>query len=151
MKRYREITSKIRWSVCEQPDDVQAPRVIRDAETAARVFRSAIGDVPTERVVVLLLGARGELLAVSQASAGTAESSLIHPREVFGPALRASASSVIVLHNHPSGDPAPSGDDLEVRHRLEASGDLLGVPMVDFIVVGRGEQWSARERGKMGR
>ena len=68
-------------------------------------------------------------------SIGTATMSLVHPREVFRPAIRCSASAVIVVHNHPSGDPEPSSEDLAVTRRLDAAGSLLGIALLDHVVV----------------
>jgi DNA repair protein RadC len=80
-------------------------------------------------------------------SVGSLNASLVHPREVFGPALELRAAAVIVAHNHPSGNPKPSSDDLELTARLAKGGELLGVALLDHIVVGDGESTSIREYG----
>lgn len=79
-------------------------------------------------------------------STGTLTTSLVHPREVFGPALSDSAAALIVAHNHPSGDPSPSQEDLEITRRLVDAGKLLGVPLLDHVIVGEGRFVSLRER-----
>ncbi|MCA9573523.1 MAG: JAB domain-containing protein, partial [Myxococcales bacterium] len=79
-------------------------------------------------------------------SVGTLTTSLVHPREVFGPALSDAAAALIVVHNHPSGDPSPSQEDVEITKRLIEVGRLLGVPLLDHVVVGEGRFVSLRER-----
>ena len=95
----------------------------------------------------LALDAQGGLLHRYRVSLGTLTSSLVHPREVFQPALVHSAASLIVAHNHPSGDPEPSQDDRSTTRRLERVGRLLGVPVLDHVVLGAGSYVSFRERG----
>ena len=99
----------------------------------------------------LLLDARHTLLSCERVSEGTLTTSLVHPREVFGPALRAGAAAVLVAHNHPSGDPEPSPEDLEVTRRLARAGELLGVPLVDHLVLGQAAFVSLRDRGLVGK
>ncbi|MBK7875677.1 MAG: hypothetical protein IPJ77_07990 [Planctomycetes bacterium] len=99
-----------------------------------------------EHVFALLLDARHALRASRLVGLGTLTASLVHPREVFGPAVREAAAAVIVAHNHPSGDPTPSAEDVEVTRRLLASGDLLGIPLLDHVVLTDGAWTSLRER-----
>ena len=82
-------------------------------------------------------------------SVGSLNTSLVHPREVFGPALAAAAAALVLFHNHPSGDPVPSGEDLALTRRLKAGGDLLGVEILDHLIIGSGSgRWvSLKERG----
>lgn len=99
-----------------------------------------------EEFHVLLLDARHRLLRTAHVSTGTLSTSLVHPREVFAAALRESAAAIVVIHNHPSGDPEPSAQDVAVTQRLVQVGSLLGVPLLDHVVVG-GDRWvSLRER-----
>jgi DNA repair protein RadC len=79
-------------------------------------------------------------------SQGTLTSSLVHPREVFGPAVREEPRALIVAHNHPSGDPEPSEEDLAVTRRLVEAGKILGVPLLDHVVIGDRSFVSIRER-----
>ena len=90
-----------------------------------------------ERFGLLALNAKGFLLAERILSQGTASGTLISPREFFREALRHGASSAIAWHNHPSGDPNPSKEDVVLTRRLRASGESLGVPLADHIIVGR--------------
>ena len=74
-------------------------------------------------------------------------SSLVHPREVFAPAIREGAACILVAHNHPSGDPEPSDEDLDVTRRLQEAGKLLGIRLVDHLIVARSRSISLREMG----
>ncbi len=84
----------------------------------------------------LLLDSRHRLIGEVEVSRGSLNQSLVHPREVFAPALRESAAAILVLHNHPSGDPQPSREDHEVTRRLARAGELLGIRLVDHVVIG---------------
>jgi len=99
-----------------------------------------------ERFCLLLLDGKHRLLREIVVSEGTLNSSLVHPRDVFAPALREGAGALIVVHNHPSGDPEPSIEDLAITRRLHEAGELLGLPLVDHVVVADGSWVSLRER-----
>ena len=86
---------------------------------------------------VVMLDSRGRPLGRREVGRGTLTACLVHPREVFAPAIRARAAGVVVVHNHPSGDPSPSAEDEALTLRLCAAGDLLGIPLIDHIVLGR--------------
>lgn len=88
-----------------------------------------------EHFVALYLNARNELLSRATISVGTVNASIVHPRDVFAPALEQNASSVIVIHNHPSGDTAPSQEDREVTSRLTEAGKLLGITLLRHLIV----------------
>ncbi len=100
-----------------------------------------------EALFVLLRDVRGQVLGVNQVALGTLSEVLIHPREVFYPAVRYKAHSVIVAHNHPSGDPTPSIADLEITQKLVQSGQVMGIPLDDHLIIGRGCFVSLKERG----
>lgn len=89
-----------------------------------------------ENFVVLLLDTKNKVIGINTVSIGTLNSSLVHPREVFKPAILASAAALILAHNHPSGDPKPSREDIEVTKRLIEAGGLLGIQVLDHIIVG---------------
>jgi DNA repair protein RadC len=99
---------------------------------------------------VVLLDSRHRVLRSLEVSRGSLNQSLVHPREVFGPAIRESAAAILVVHNHPSGDPTPSREDREVTHRLAEAGTLLGVPLLDHVVVAAGGFQSFADRGLLG-
>ncbi len=89
-----------------------------------------------ELFYALLLDSRQRLIGEVEVSRGSLNQSLVHPREVFAPALRESAAAILVLHNHPSGDPLPSQEDHEVTRRLARAGELLGIRLLDHVVIG---------------
>jgi DNA repair protein RadC len=100
-----------------------------------------------ERFVALYLDARHRVVRRRLVSVGTLTASLVHPREVLGPALRARAAALVVVHNHPSGDPEPSPEDCALTERLRDAARLLGLELLDHVVVGRNGFVSLRERG----
>lgn len=89
------------------------------------------------------------LTGVFEISHGNVNSSIVCPREVFQKALLANAVGIIMIHNHPSGDPTPSKEDIKVTKRLEDSGDILGVQLLDHLIIGRPSYYSLKEKGHM--
>jgi DNA repair protein RadC len=100
-----------------------------------------------EHFLLLALGARNDLLAWAEIGKGSVSSCPVHPRDVFRTALQLGAVSVIGAHNHPSGSPEPSADDLSLTRRLVKAGELVGIPMVDHIIIGDDGFVSLAERG----
>jgi len=96
---------------------------------------------------VLLLSARNDILRRVTVSKGSLSASLVHPRDVFYPAIKANAASIILVHNHPSGDPEPSADDIELTKRMSDAGELLGITVLDHVVVAKRGYVSLKERG----
>ena len=120
---------------------------LRGPADVFRHFHPTLRDAPHERFLVLLLDGRHRLLRHELVSQGTLTASLVHPREVFRPALRESAAALLLVHNHPSGDPTPSAEDREVTARLVRAGELLGIPVLDHVVVAERGWTSLRESG----
>ena len=100
-----------------------------------------------EHLKSLLLDTKNKVLAIRTVSIGDLSSSIVHPREVFKDAVVASAASIIVAHNHPSGDPTPSAEDVTVTKRLISAGEIMGIDLLDHIVLGDGDFVSLKERG----
>ena len=100
-----------------------------------------------EHFIALLLNARNRLLHKETISIGTLTASLVHPREVFEPAIRYSAAAVIIVHNHPSGDTEPSDYDISITQRLLKSGELLGIEVLDHIIVTSTDFMSFKSEG----
>lgn len=86
----------------------------------------------------MLLDGKNRILKEVRVSEGSLNQSIVHPREVFSPAVRESAAAIILVHNHPSGDPAPSREDREITRRLKDAGELMGVKVLDHIIIGDG-------------
>ena len=113
-----------------------------------RLLRGRIANLDRENFVVVLLNTKNEVIETSTVSVGTLGASLVHPREVFKPAVRASAASVILAHNHPSGKVEPSQEDREVTRRLGEAADILGIEVLDHVIVGDG-YFSMKEHGML--
>jgi DNA repair protein RadC len=124
----------------------EAVTVSSPSEAAALVMEEMRHKL-REHFRVLLLDTKNKVLGIEEISIGSLNSSLVHPREVFRPAIRKACASVILLHNHPSGDPTPSREDVEVTRRLTAAGKLMGIEVLDHIIIGDGRFLSLRERG----
>jgi len=120
---------------------------VRRPEDLQTLLREEFRGLDRERFLGLYLDTRHRLTAVETVSVGSLNASLVHPREVFKPAVAMSSAAVIVAHNHPSGDPSPSGDDLDLTARLDRCGDLLGIALLDHLVVGDRDIISIREYG----
>jgi len=110
-------------------------------------FHHELRDSRKELFLVLLLDGKNRITRKVQISEGSLNQSIVHPREVFAPAVRESAAAVIFIHNHPSGDPAPSREDREITRRLKEAGDLLGIKVLDHIIIGDGSFYSFVEAG----
>jgi DNA repair protein RadC len=120
---------------------------IRGPADAAALVMDDLRFTETERFVVLLLNTRHEVLGRAELAHGGLASSPVHPREVFKAAVRESAAAVILVHNHPSGDPTPSRADLTMTRHLCRAGGVMGIPVLDHLIVGEGRYVSLRERG----
>lgn len=133
VRRYR--TQRYTVTLVREPGaPIDGGSHCRNAEEAARIAAANIGDLDREVFMVLMLNVRHRLIGINLVSVGCATSSLIHPREVFKPAILAGATNVIVAHNHPSGNPEPSAEDLAVSRRLSAAGQLLGIEVLDHVI-----------------
>jgi DNA repair protein RadC len=123
---------------------------MRQPAAAARVLAEYIGEADRELFVIAFLTIRYRVLGLHTVSVGCLSSSLVHPREVFKPAILAGSSAVLLAHNHPSGDPEPSAEDLALTRRLAAAGTILGIEVLDHLVLGEeGRFVSLRARGAL--
>jgi DNA repair protein RadC len=146
----------------------QASRVVVAFELARRGLQRGLGLLPTiscpaeavpllgeikdqrkEHFLCLYLNARNQVVHKEVISIGSLSASIVHPREVFRVALHHAVASVILIHNHPSGDVSPSQDDLELTRRLVKAGQLMGIEVLDHLIIGPTEFLSLKERGLM--
>ena len=125
-----------------------SPRFNTSEDVAGYLGPSLVG-WRKELFQVILLNAKNQLLKVETVSEGSLTESVVHPREAFGPALRESAAFVIFVHNHPSGDPEPSEDDVKITRRLKETGEILGIRVLDHLVVGDGCYYSFADEGQL--
>lgn len=123
--------------------------VVGGASDAAALVMEDLRHREQECLAAIFLDTRNQVICVRILTVGTLTGSPAHPREVFREALAQGCASLIVCHNHPSGDPTPSKDDIALTARLVQAGELMGVPLVDHIVIGGGRYVSLKEAGKM--
>ncbi|TJX12986.1 DNA repair protein RadC [Tissierella creatinini] len=100
-----------------------------------------------ERFIVVLLNTKNIVLSHYEVSKGTINATIVHPREVFSQAVRMKANAIICCHNHPSGDPTPSSEDIQITQRLVEVGNLLGIKVLDHVIIGNGQYLSLKEKG----
>lgn len=120
-----------------------APSITCPADAAGMV--ADIKDCHKEHFIALFLNARNQVIHREQVSVGSLNASLVHPREVFAPAIGSSAASVILAHNHPSGDVTPSREDIELTRRMMQAGDIMGIEVLDHVIVGKEKFISMKE------
>ncbi|MBC8016972.1 MAG: DNA repair protein RadC [Verrucomicrobia bacterium] len=137
------LASRLQDRKLEHLDRFTSPRQVFD------YFHHEFRDSRKEYFLVLLLDGKNRIIRRVQISEGSLNQSIVHPREVFSPAVKESAAAVILVHNHPTGDPAPSTEDIAITRRLREAGDIMGIKVLDHIIVGDGEYVSFVERGLM--
>jgi DNA repair protein RadC len=119
---------------------------LNSSAAVAKFLQRSIGREKKEHFVMLSLDARNNLIKKSGISIGTLNASIVHPREVFKEAIQCSAASIIIAHNHPSGDVNPSDEDIEMTKRLKEVGKILGIEILDHVIVARNDHYSLMEK-----
>jgi DNA repair protein RadC len=117
---------------------------LTDPEKVYRLVKSKLKDYHKEHFYIIALNSRNH--SIAEVSIGSLNASIVHPREVFAEAIKNKAASVIFVHNHPSGDPEPSQDDLETTKRLVEAGKILGIEVVDHIIVAKNKFFSFKDK-----
>ena len=115
-------------------------------EQISQIF-SFLTSESKEYFFTLHLDGKNRILCIDSVSVGSLNQSIVHPREVFKTALLSSAAAIILVHNHPTGDPAPSSEDIAITRRLREAGEIMGIKVLDHIIIGDGEFMSFVERG----
>jgi DNA repair protein RadC len=121
--------------------------VIRCPADVSQLVMSELRHETREHFKVLLLDTRNQVRRVKTVSVGSLTESIVHPREVFREAIQHSCAALIAVHNHPSGDPTPSVEDVQVTKRLEEAGKLVGIDLLDHVIIGDGRFVSLKEQG----
>jgi len=121
--------------------------LVKTPEDIVALVRGRLKDKKKEHFLALLLDTRNQLIKVSEISIGSLDTSVVHPREVFKEAIAASAASVIFVHNHPSGDPEASADDIELTKRLAQAGEIVGIDVLDHVIIGDRRHLSLKREG----
>ena len=127
----------------------EAGQPLRSSEDVFEHFRRGLEKEKKEFFYVVLLNNKNKKMREVKISEGSLTASLVHPREVYHPVIRESAAAVIFVHNHPSGDPAPSQEDIEITRRLKEIGDVMGIRVLDHIVIGHDRYFSFSDRGML--
>lgn len=113
----------------------------------ASMLYGEMGTFNQELLKLIILNTKNEITKIKDVFKGSLNSSLVHPREIFNEAIRNSAASIIICHNHPSGDPTPSDEDIKVTTRLKECGEIIGIKLIDHIIIGRNIYVSLKEKG----
>jgi DNA repair protein RadC len=121
--------------------------VLETPEAVAGLVGGRLGDKKKEHFLALLLDTRNQLIKMAEISVGSLDASIVHPREVYKEAIAASAASVIFVHNHPSGDPSASEDDIKLTKGLAEAGEILGIEVLDHIIIGGKKYLSLKREG----
>jgi DNA repair protein RadC len=141
---------KAAFELAKRKDEVIQTKInIESPQDTVNLVKSKLIDKKKEHFLVLSLDSRNNLIKVSEVSVGSLNASIVHPREVFREAIQSSAASVIMVHNHPSNDPTPSEDDLEITKRLVEAGKILGIEVIDHIIVTKDRFISFKEKKLM--
>lgn len=121
--------------------------VVNSPQDVANLVMEEMRNLDREHFRVVTLTTKNHVLGISPVSIGSLNSSLVHPRECFKEAIRRNSNAIILLHNHPSGDPTPSREDIEVTKRLAEGGEILGIEVLDHVIIGENRYISLKERG----
>ncbi|MHB1000737.1 MAG: RadC family protein [Armatimonadota bacterium] len=127
----------------------ESRQVIRSPQDVVDILMPYLRDEPQENFVAVFLNTKNEVLKTRTITVGTLNSSVITPRELFREAISMNSASVIIAHNHPSGDPTPSREDIDVTKRLVQAGQMVGIDVLDHVVIGDSRWISLNERGLM--
>jgi DNA repair protein RadC len=129
--------------------ELDPAKIIRSPEDAARYVMEDLRYLQKEHFVCLFLNTKNHVVAQETLSIGSLNASIVHPREVFRAAIQRSSASIICIHNHPSGDPAPSPEDIEITNRLVEAGNVIGIEVLDHLIIGDQKFISLKEQGLM--
>ena len=130
-------------------DKWEAGLPLRSSEDVFRHFREQLEKEKREIFYVVLLTNKNRRIRDVKISEGSLTASFVHPREVYNPVIRESAAAVVFVHNHPSGDPAPSQEDVQITRRLKEVGEVMGIRVLDHVVIGQGRYFSFSDRGML--
>lgn len=129
----------------EEHDEKYMP--VKSHQDVIKVVRQRLKDKKKEHFLILCLDTRNNLIKISTVSTGTLDANLVHPREVFKEAIQSLASSIILVHNHPSGCPEPSEADIDITKRIVETGKVVGIDVLDHIIVTENKSFSFKEKG----
>lgn len=135
-----ELSKRISASKGESKMKITSPKDVTN------ILMEEMRYLKKEYFKIILLDTKNQIISINDISVGSLNSSIVHPREVFNVAIKRSSASIILVHNHPSGDPAPSKEDINVTKRLNQCGDIIGIKVLDHIIIGDGNYISLKEK-----
>lgn len=141
LKAFREISRRLYEVKPYEGARVTSPEVVYD------ILKNRSMHLEVEVFTAVLLDTKNQMTEIVEISTGTLNCCVVHPRDVFRVAIRRNCNSIIVSHNHPSGDPTPSAEDINITKRLVEAGNIIGIKVLDHIVVGNNTYVSMKERG----
>ncbi|WP_432775648.1 DNA repair protein RadC [Brevibacillus gelatini] len=127
----------------------ESPYIIRSPRDVAKLLIPEMRYLQCEHFVVLFLNTKNGVIARETISIGSLNALIVHPREVFRSSIKRSSASIIVAHNHPSGNPSPSTDDVQITQRLVEGGNIIGIEVLDHVIIGGDQYYSMKEHGLM--
>lgn len=168
MRKYGGKTEQLEWSMVKEDGKKHVPakrvdivslrlvkessllykdRSIRSPEDGYNLFKQFLGELDREYFVVMCLDVKNQPTAINVCHIGSLNASLVHPREVMKAAILSNSASIIALHNHPSGQPEPSPEDIDVTKRLAEAGSIIGIELLDHLIVGDSRYVSLKDKG----
>lgn len=141
LKAFREISRRLYEAKPYEGSRVTSPEVVYE------VLKNRVMHKEVEVFIAVLLDTKNQIIDVVEISSGTLNCCVVHPRDVFKVAIRRNCNSIILSHNHPSGDPTPSAEDINITKRLIQAGEIIGIKVLDHIVVGNDTYVSLKEKG----
>lgn len=141
IKAALELGKRIASSFREEKQSITSPKDVAD------IMMEQMRFYQKEYFKVVLLNTKNMIISSEIVSIGSLNSSIVHPREIFSLAIKKNSAAVILVHNHPSGDPTPSREDVEVTKRLVEAGSIIGIEVLDHLIIGEGKYYSFREGG----
>ncbi len=141
LKAVAELSDRINKERYKKLFDINSPKSVADC------YMESLRHLENEKIIMLSLNSKNQIIQEDTLSIGTVSASLVNSREVFKKALKNNAVGIILLHNHPSGNPTPSRDDLKVTREILTASDLIGIKLLDHIVIGDGSYVSLKEQG----
>ncbi|NLK94418.1 MAG: DNA repair protein RadC [Clostridiales bacterium] len=134
-KRFNALRANIQKYKIQSPIDV------------SKLLMAEMSSLNQEILKLLVLNSKSQIIKVRDVFKGTLNTSIVHPREIFKEAIKHSGASIIICHNHPSGDPTPSQDDINITRRIKESGKIIGIELIDHIIIGENKYISLKEQG----
>lgn len=149
-KGAQKYISKVKLVMVKESADKKPAKVNCPADVAGlNLVKEELAESDREKFICLHLSTKNAILSYEVVSIGTLSSSLVHPRELFKAAILSNSAALILCHNHPSGDPTPSAEDISLTKRLAKAGAILGIDVLDHVILGDGSFSSLKERGLM--